>query len=311
MGMPSRQRRLLLQAALAAAGTAVAARAARGAAAEAPLLTRPIPSSGERLPVVGLGSWITFNVGDDPAARAACTEVVRAFFAGGGRLIDSSPMYGSAQDVIGEALSRLGHPASLFSADKVWIGSAARGPAQLESSRKLWRVPRFDLLQVHNLLAWEAHLPILFAMKANRRLRYAGITTSEGRRHGELIKIMQGQPLDFVQVSYNILDREVEQRILPLARERRIAVIANRPFRQGELTQALAGKPLPGWAAEIGCTSWAQALLKFIVSHPDITCAIPATSSPAHARENMLAARGPLPDAALRRRMIADVERLA
>jgi diketogulonate reductase-like aldo/keto reductase len=235
---------------------------------------------------------------------------VRTFLAGGGRLIDSSPMYGSAQDVIGEALSRLGHPATLFSADKVWIGSGERGPAQVEASRKLWRVPRFDLHQVHNLLAWEEHLRTLQGMKAAGRLRYVGITTSEGRRHDELINIMKTRPLDFVQVSYNVLDREVENRILPLARERRIGVIVNRPFRQGELTQALAGKPLPGWAADIGCTSWAQALLKFIVAEPGVTCAIPATSNPAHARENMLAARGPLPDAALRRRIVADVKRL-
>ncbi|MFC4932527.1 aldo/keto reductase [Massilia sp. GCM10023247] len=312
MGIVSRQRRLLLQASLAAGGLAVTARGGAAPSAQpGSLLVRPIPSSGELLPVVGLGSWITFNVGDDPAARATCTEVMRAFFAGGGRLVDSSPMYGSAQAVIGDALARLRHPNALFSADKVWIGSGARGPGQVETSRKLWRVPRFDLLQVHNLLAWEAHLPTLFAMKADKRLRHVGITTSEGRRHGELMKIMQTQPIDFVQVSYNVLDREVEQRILPLARERRIAVIANRPFRQGALTQALAGKALPGWAAEIGCTTWAQALLKFIVSHPGISCAIPATGNPAHARDNMLAARGPLPDAALRRRMVADVERLA
>ena len=304
----SRQRRLVLQTSLVAAGMALAAPAP---AAALPLLMRKIPSSGEALPVVGLGSWITFNVGNDPAARTLSTDVVRAFFAGGGRMIDSSPMYGSAQDVIGDALVRLGHPRTLFSADKVWIGAGERGPAQVEASRKLWRVPRFDLLQVHNLLAWEDHLRTLFAMKAAQRLRYVGITTSEGRRHGEILKIMASQPIDFVQVSYNILDRDVEQRILPLARERRIGVIANRPFRQGDLTQALAGKPLPGWAAEIGCSTWAQALLKFIVSHPDVTCAIPATSNPAHARENMLAARGPVPDAGLRRRMIADVERLA
>ncbi len=223
-------------------------------------------------------------------------------------MIDSSPMYGSAQAVIGDALARLGHPQALFAADKVWTGS--RGAQQIATSRTLWRIPRFDLLQVHNLLAWEDHLPLLLRMKAEKRLRYVGITTSEGRRHGELVKIMESQPLDFVQLSYNVLDREVEGRILPLARERRIAVIVNRPFRQGELTQALAGKPLPGWARDINCTSWAQVLLKFIVSHPDVTCAIPATSNPAHARENMLAARGPLPDAALRRRIVADVQRL-
>ena len=279
--------------------------------APGPLLMRRIPSSGEELPVVGLGSWISFNVGEDPTARARSTEVVRAFFAGGGRLIDSSPMYGSAQAVIGHALAQLKYPSALFSADKVWIGSGARGPAQVEASRALWGVPRFDLLQVHNLLAWDEHLPALLRMKAAGRLRYVGITTSEGRRHDELVKIMRTQPLDFIQVSYNVLDREVESRILPLARERRIAVIVNRPFRQGDLTQALSGKPLPGWAPEIGCTSWAQALLKFIASHPDVTCAIPATSKPAHAMENMQAARGPLPDTALRRRIAADVERLA
>jgi diketogulonate reductase-like aldo/keto reductase len=303
----SNERRTLLRAMLAGSAAAIAAPLA---AAPVPLVTRPIPSSGELLPVVGLGSWISFNVGDDPAARATCTQVVQAFLAGGGRMIDSSPMYGSSQAMIGHALAQLKHPPTLFSADKVWIGSGARGPAQIEASRSLWGVPRFDLLQVHNLLAWEAHLPTLQRMKAAGKLRYVGITTSEGRRHDELIKIMETRPLDFVQVSYNVLDREVENRILPLARERRIGVIVNRPFRQGELTQALAGKPLPGWAAEIGCTSWAQALLKFIIAEPNVSCAIPATSNPSHARDNMLAARGPLPDEALRRRIAADVKQL-
>ena len=279
-------------------------------AAPAPLLTRAIPSSNEHIPLIGLGSWITFNVGRDPQARAECTEVMRAFFAGGGRLVDSSPMYGSAQDVIGEAVARL-RPAQLFSADKVWIGAGERGPAQAEAARRLWRIPRFDLLQVHNLLAWEAHLPMLLRMRREGRLRYVGITTSEGRRHGDIEKIMASQPIDFVQVSYNPLDREVEGRILPLARERRIGVIVNRPFRQGDLTQALAGKRLPGWAGEIGCTTWAQALLKFIVAHPAVTCAIPATSQVAHVRENLLASTGALPDEALRRRIAQDVERLA
>jgi len=279
-------------------------------AAPAPLITRPIPSSGEAIPVIGLGSWITFNVGRDREARAECAAVMRGFFAGGGRMIDSSPMYGSAQDVIGEALQAI-KPARLFSADKVWIGGGARGPGQIETSRRLWQVPRFDLLQVHNLLSWEEHLPQLLAMKKEGRLRYVGITTSEGRRHSEIEKIMASQPIDFVQVSYNALDREVEARILPLARERRIGVIVNRPFRQGDLTAALAGKPLPGWGAEIGCTSWAQALLKFIVSHPAVTCAIPATSNVAHVRENLLAGSGRLPDEALRKRIALDAGRLA
>ncbi|MGH8855361.1 MAG: aldo/keto reductase [Telluria sp.] len=299
----SRPRRRLLAALLA---LPVLSRAQQPAT----LLTRAIPSSGEQLPVVGLGSWITFNVGRDDAARAGCAQVMRQFFAGGGRMIDSSPMYGSAQDVIGEAVQKL-RPARLFAADKLWTGAGEQGPGQAEASRRLWRVPRFDLLQVHNLLAWEAHLPMLLRMKREGRLRYVGITTSEGRRHADVLKIMASQPIDFVQVSYNALDREVEARILPLASDRRIGVIVNRPFRQGELTQALAGKRLPGWAAEIGCTSWAQVLLKFIVAHPAVTCAIPATTSVAHVRENMLAATGPLPDEALRRRIIADVERLA
>jgi diketogulonate reductase-like aldo/keto reductase len=194
--------------------------------------TRPIPATGERVPAIGLGSWITFNVGNDRAAREGCAEVMRAFFDAGGRMIDSSPMYGSSQSVIGEGLARINRTAGVFAADKVWIGAGARGPGQIEESRRLWRVPRFDLLQVHNLLAWEAHLPTLFAMKSAGQLRYVGITTSEGRRHREIESIMASQPIDFVQVSYNLLDRDVESRILPLARERRIAVIANRPFRE-------------------------------------------------------------------------------
>jgi diketogulonate reductase-like aldo/keto reductase len=171
-------------------------------------------------------------------------------------------------------------------------------------------VPAFDLLQVHNLLAWNEHLPTLFAMKAARRLRYVGITTSEGRRHAEVVKIMASQPIDFVQITYNIADREVEQRILPLARERGIAVIANRPFRQGALIEALERHRLPPWAAEVDCANWAQFLLKFIVSHPAVTCAIPATSNVTHVRENMQAASGRLPDAELRRRMADHVAQL-
>jgi len=275
-----------------------------------PLHTRKIPGSGEALPLVGLGSWITFNVGRDTTARDACAEVMRAFFAAGGRMIDSSPMYGSSQEVIGHGLRKLGSPAALFSADKVWVGSGARGPAQMEESRQHWGIPKFDLLQVHNLLAWQDHLATLASMKAAGRVRYVGITTSEGRRHEEIERVMRGQRIDFVQVSYNIVDREVEQRILPLARERGIAVIVNRPFQQGALVRRLAGKPLPPWAGDIGCTSWAQFLLKFIVSHPAVTCAIPATSKPAHATENMAASRGRMPDEAMRRRMISWVESL-
>jgi diketogulonate reductase-like aldo/keto reductase len=293
---------------LLAAGAALAPLAPR-AQADA-ILTRGVPSSGEALPLVGLGSWITFNVGNDPVARDACAEVMRAFFATGGRLIDSSPMYGSSQPVIGHGLARLGKPAQLFAAEKVWIGSGARGAAQIEASRRFWDIQRFDLLQVHNLLAWQEHLPALLAMKAAGQLRYVGITTSEGRRHREIEQIMASQPIDFVQVTYNPLDREVESRILPLARERRIGVIVNRPFREGALIKQVQRRPLPAWAAEIDCTSWAQLILKFIVAHPDVTCAIPATSSVAHVRENMGAARGRMPDPAMRQHIAAHIGQL-
>jgi len=278
------------------------------APAQAKPLAKRIPSSGEEIPVVGLGSWITFNVGNDPELRANCAEVMRNFFAAGGRLIDSSPMYGSSQGVIGEGLGKLGMPRQLFSADKVWTSS--KGAAQVEASRNLWRVPRFDLLQVHNLLAWQEQLPLLQAMKAQGRLRYVGITTSEGRRHGEMEQVMRAHRLDFVQLTYNPVDREAEQRLLPLARERGIAVLANRPFREGELLKKLARQPLPAWAAELDCASWAQLVLKHIVSHPAITCAIPATSQVAHVRENMAAATGRMPDEAMRQRIAQHIERL-
>jgi diketogulonate reductase-like aldo/keto reductase len=290
------------------AGSAAALLCPVPAFARAAPITRAIPSSGERLPVIGLGSWITFNVGDDPELRDECAAVMRAFFAAGGRLIDSSPMYGSSQDVIGYGLARLGRPATLFSADKVWTSS--EGAGQIEESREHWGVQRFDLLQVHNLLAWEEHLPLLLAMKAEGRLRYVGITTSEGRRHEEIEKIMASRPIDFVQSTYNALDREVEQRILPLAQERGIAVIVNRPFREGALIRAVQGHPLPAWAQEAGAASWAQLLLKFIVSHPAVTCAIPATSQVAHVVENMGAASGPLPDSAMRLRIATHVAEL-
>ena len=269
--------------------------------------TRAIPSAGEAIPLVGLGSWITFNVGNDRAARDASAEVMRNFFQAGGRLIDSSPMYGSAQEVIDYGLAKLGRPAGLFAADKVWIGNGAEGRAQMETSRRLWGVPRLDLMQVHNLLSWEVHLPTLFAMKEAGQLRYVGITTSHGRRHGDLERIMASRPIDFVQLTYNLIDREVEQRLLPLAQERGIAVIANRPFQQGALLDRLARRPLPAWAAEIDCTSWAQVALKFIISHPAITVAIPATTRVDHVRENLAAASGRMPDAAMRARMAAFV----
>ena len=297
------RRRTVLQ--LIGLGSANAARA--GSPSPAPL-TKPIPSSGERLPVVGLGTWITFNVGRDAQARRQCTEVMRAFFAAGGRLIDSSPMYGSSQPVIGEGLQKLGMPRSLFSAEKVWTSSG--GAAQIEASRKFWQVPAFDLLQVHNLLAWEEQLPLLMEMKKAGQLRYVGITTSEGRRHRDFEQVMRGHKLDFIQLTYNPVDREAERTLLPLARERGIAVLANRPFQEGALLEKLRRHPLPPFAGEIGCTAWSQVVLKHIVTHPAITCAIPATGDVAHLRENMAAASGPMPDEAMRKRIADHIGKL-
>jgi diketogulonate reductase-like aldo/keto reductase len=270
-----------------------------------PPATRPIPSTGEIIPAIGLGSWITFNVGKDPMLMGECADVMAAFFEAGGRMIDCSPMYGSSQPVIGYGLERLEHPKTLFSAEKVWTSSGENGPAQIERSRRFWGVQQFDLLQVHNLLAWEAHLPRLLELKAAGKLRYVGITTSEGRRHELFETIMRSQPLDFVQFSYNIVDREAEARLLPLAADRGMAVIVNRPFQQGALTRRLEGEPLPDVAKEIGASSWAQFILKFILSHPAVTIAIPATTRIDHVRENVAAASGPLPEAAMRDRMAA------
>ncbi|MFD2714767.1 aldo/keto reductase, partial [Tistrella mobilis] len=269
---------------------------------------RPIPSSGVLLPAVGLGTWITFNVGRDPQAIAGCTEVMRAFFDAGGRVIDSSPMYGSSQMVVGQGLATLDARDRVFSAEKVWTSSGSDGPGQIEETRRFWGVKRFSLMQVHNLLAWQDHLETLFAMKAEGRLGHVGITTSEGRRHDSFEEVMATQKLDSVQVTYNPLDREVEARILPLAADHGQAVIVNRPFRQGALTRRLAGVPLPGWSRELEVSSWAQALLKFILAHPAVTCVIPATTRVDHVRENLAAASGPLPDRALRERIAADVE---
>jgi diketogulonate reductase-like aldo/keto reductase len=283
---------------------------ATGAASREKLISKPIPSSGESMPVIGLGSSRTFNVGDDIAARNACAEVIRHFLDAGGSMIDSSPMYGSSQPVIGYALDKLGRSSEVFSADKVWISSPGKGLRQMEASRRYWGVKSFDLMQVHNLVSWQEHLETLYKMKEAGDIRYVGITTSHGRRHKDFEEVMKIRELDFVQFSYNLIDREAERRLLPLAAERGIAVIVNRPFQRGDLIDRLEAYPLPGWAGEIGCTNWPQFLLKFIVSHPAVTCAIPATSQVEHVKENMGACQGALPDAELRARMIAYVENL-
>ena len=295
------QRRSFLQG-LAGLGIALALGPGRADAARAPL-TRPIPSTGERIPLIGVGSWLTFDTGAGRGALERLQPVLQTFFDHGGRLIDSSPMYGTAERVIGELLPRMKGREALFAATKVWIYGQALGRRQMESSRNLWGVPRFDLMQIHNMLDWEGHLEVLREMKREGRIRYIGITTSHGRRHDELLQAMQKTDFDFVQFTYGLHDRDAESRLLPLAAERRMAVIANRPFDGGALFGRVQGKPLPGWAAGIDCANWAQFFLKFVVSHPAVTCAIPATSNPAHMLENMGAHFGRLPDAALRIRM--------
>ena len=289
-------------AALAATGLSLRVPALMAASGEKALV-RPIPASGEPLPVIGMGTWRTFNVGGDQHLMQERTRVLKRFFELGGTLVDSSPMYGSADEVMGEALEALNARSKVFAANKIWTRDGGATREQDRASREKWGIERFDLQQVHNLLAWEAHLATLKQMKADGDIRYLGITTSHGRRHRELATIMEQEPLDFVQLTYNVLDREAEQYLLPLAKERGIAVIVNRPFQGGSLFRRYQSEPLPGWAKEAGCSNWAEFFLKFIVSHPAVTCAIPATTRVKHMEENMGALYGRLPDEVQRRQM--------
>jgi diketogulonate reductase-like aldo/keto reductase len=271
-----------------------------------PLLTRAVPSSGETLPVIGMGTWQTFDVGSTPAERAPLEAVLAAFAAGGGRVIDSSPMYGRSEDVAGELMEKKGLRPKLFIATKVWTSGHEQGIAQMRESMRKLRAQPIDLVQVHNLVDVDTHLATLRDWKQQGLVRSLGITHYTAGSHEAVARVVAAQPLDFIQINYSVGEREAEQRLLPLARERGVAVIINRPFAGGELLRRLRSKPLPAWAAEIGCTSWAQILLKFVISHPAVTCAIPATSRPEHMLDNLGAGRGPLPDAALRARIAAE-----
>ena len=273
-------------------------------------ILKRIPSTGEPLPVIGMGSSRTFNVGDDTEERAVRVEVLRTFFAHGGTIIDSSPMYGSSEEVIGHCLAQLEKKDNLFAATKVWTLGKSRGIRKMQQSENLWGVDHFDLMQIHNMLDWHKHLATLKDWKEQGKIRYIGITTSHGRRHEKLIKAIKKEAFDFVQFTYNLHNREAEQYLLPMAKDHDTAVIINRPFRRGKLFKTVKEKPLPDWAGEIDCENWAQFFLKFIVSHPDVSCAIPATSKVAHMKENMGAGFGRLPDAALRQRMIRFYEKL-
>ncbi|MGM0769175.1 MAG: aldo/keto reductase [Pseudomonadota bacterium] len=268
-----------------------------------PLITRAIPSSDEQIPAIGMGTWQTFDVEGDPAAMKQRVAVLKAFVDGGGSVVDSSPMYGSADEVMGHALDELQARGQVFAATKIWTGDESATRRQAETSREKWGIERFDLLQVHNLVGWRGHLKTLRAMKDNGEVRYLGITTSHGRQHREVARIMASEPLDFVQLTYNLVDREVEERLLPLARERGIGVLVNRPFRGGSLFRRFGREPLPPWAQDAGCQNWAEFFLKFIISHPAVTCAIQATSKVSHMEQNTGAMVGRLPDEAQRQRM--------
>jgi diketogulonate reductase-like aldo/keto reductase len=273
-------------------------------------ITRPIPGTGERLPVIGLGTWITFNVAPIVSSEAPLVPVMRTFFERGGAMIDSSPMYGYSEAVIGDLLKESPARNRLFSATKIWTPIKAIGRWQFDQSLRLWNVPRFDLVHVHNLVAWEAHLETLKERRAAGQLRYIGVTTSEGHKHDEMERALTRERFDFVQLTYNFADRRVEDRLFPIASERNLAVVINRPFDGGRLFSAVQGRPLPVYAREFDCANWAQFFLKFVVSHPLVTCAIPATSQAAHMAENIGALYGRLPDPDLRKRMIADIQPL-
>lgn len=267
------------------------------------MLTRTIPSSGERLPVIGLGTWRAFDVQLTSDTRKQLEDVLSLFVNLGGRVIDSSPMYGRAEEVIGDLTSALGIREKLFLATKVWTRGKQSGIQSIEHSMAFLRTNRIELMQVHNLVDVNTQLATLREWKQQSRIRYIGITHYESGAFSEIEKLMRDEKFDFLQINYSLMEPEAEQRVLPLAQERGIAVIANRPFGAGDLFGKVRSKPLPEWAAEFDCRSWAQFFLKWIVANPAITCVIPATDKPSHLQDNMHGGVGRLPDAAMRWRM--------
>lgn len=269
------------------------------------LIARTIPSSGEKLPVIGLGTWQVFDAGNDAAARAPLKEVLRVFFAAGGRLLDSSPMYGSSESVVGDLCSELNACEPLFMATKVWTRGREEGIHEMETSFRRMKVKTMDLMQVHNLLDADVHTKTLLDWKAQGRVRHIGITHYTASVHAEVEKTLKAAPYDFLQINYSLGERDAEKRLLPLARERKVAVIANRPFAEGAMFRRVRGKPLPPWAGEIGAASWAQYFLKWILGHPAVTAVIPGTGKAEHMADNLAAGRGAVPDEQQRRRMAA------
>ncbi len=259
---------------------------------------------GEKIAPIGMGTWQTFDVAPTGIEFEQRRQVLKSFFEFGGNMIDSSPMYGRSEAALGALMEGFDRK-PLFSATKIWAAFDQGGPMQLSNSEKLWKEPKLDLVYVHNLLRWEAHLRTLKDARQGGRVRFIGLTTSHGRRHQQLEKLMKTEPIDAVQFSYNIANRAAENRLLPLAMDQGLSVVINRPFMTGQLFKMVERHALPEWATEFGIYSWAEYFLKFVISHPAVTCTIPATRQVSHMKENMQALSGALPDAALRRRMIS------
>jgi aryl-alcohol dehydrogenase-like predicted oxidoreductase len=267
------------------------------------MLKRRIPSSGEQVPVIGMGSSNTFDVEDAAAATDPLREVLRALVEGGGTVIDTSPMYGRSEAVLGDLIADLGLRPRLWLATKVWTRGREAGAAQIAESMRRLRTDKLELLQIHNLLDWREHLPTVRSLERAGKVRYSGITHYRADAHSELERVLTEERFDWLQVNYSLAERAADARLLPFCRDRGVAVMANRPFADGDMFARVRGKPLPPWAAEFGCSSWAQFFLKYVVSHPAVTCVIPATSKPANMRDNVAAGTGPLPDEKQRARM--------
>ena len=280
------------------------------AARAAERLQRPIPKTGETIPAVGLGTWQAFDVAGDAAETAQAREALKALVDLGGRVIDSSPMYGSAESVSGQLADELRVKAKLFVATKVWTSGKQAGIRQMEDSMRKLRVERLDLMQVHNLVDAGTHLATLRDWNSAGRVRYLGVTHYHAGAHADLEKIIRPGDIDFVQVNYSLAEPEADRRLLAVAADGRTAVIVNRPFAEGAMFRRVKDKPVPDWAKEIGCASWAQFFLKWILGHPSVTCVIPGTRNPKHVADNLGAASGPLPDEAMRRRMSVYFESL-
>lgn len=272
------------------------------------LLNRAIPSTGELLPAVGLGTWQTFDVGTSAADRAPLVQVLQAFVNLGGKVIDSSPMYGKSEQVVGAISEQAIINSKLFIATKVWTTGESSGINQMNESFALLKRKQMDLMQIHNLLDWQTHLKTLRKWKEQGKVRYIGLTHYTDSSHDTLVSIVKNNPVDFIQVNYNILDHNAEKNLLPFAQEKKVAILINRPFEEGALFQKVKGKNLPKWAGEFDCESWAQFFLKFILSHPAVTCVIPGTAKVNHMIDNLQAGIGKLPDGAQRKRMVQFIE---